>query len=393
MPPGQALVAIKQRLYHILETGKTPDLASRLTDWFIGALIVANVAAVSLETVPRFDTAYGSYFHWFELFSVAVFSIEYFLRLWVCTEHPPFQHIGPFRCRLRFSLTPFALIDLIAILPFYLQLFIGIDLRAMRLFRMLRFLKLARYSPALTSLGRVLSNERRSLAAALLIMFGLLVVSASMIYTVEHEAQPAAFASIPHAMWWAIATLTTVGYGDITPITPIGKMVGGLVMLLGLGMFALPIGIIATGFANEIRTRDFAVTWGMVARVPLFRGMEGQEVARIVGLLKARAVREGEVIVWRGDIADAMYFISSGEVEVDRDGVKRILKAGDFFGEAALLQEERRRVTVKALTHADILVLAADDLRLLIQTDPKLRAEIAAVAREREQDFSQAGPP
>lgn len=380
---------IKRRLYHILETGRTPDLASKVTDWMIGGLIVANIIAVCIETLPAFQGDYGRYFTYFEWFSVAVFTIEYGLRVWVCVEHPPLQDMHPLRARLHYATTPLALVDLIAIAPFYLQFLIGIDLRVMRIFRLLRFMKLAHFSPALVSLGRVLMAERRALAAALLIMVGMLLVSSALIYAVEAEAQPEAFGSIPHAMWWALATLTTVGYGDIVPLTPVGKIIGGIVMLLGLGMFALPIGIIATGFAHEIHLRDFAVTWGMVARVPVFRHVDGQTIARIVGLLEARSVRPGGVIVAQDEELRGLYLISSGEVEIEgENGMRSVLRSGDFFGENALFGAETGRSTFRALTQVDLLFLGAYELSELIRDNPQLAEEMNALIRVRQAELA-----
>lgn len=379
---------VKRRLYHILETGRTPDLASKCADWVIGGLIVANIIIVCIETVPAIQAEYGRYFTCFEWFSVAFFTLEYGLRIWVCVEHPPLQDMHPLRARLHYALTPLALVDLIAIAPFYLQFLIGVDLRVMRIFRLLRFMKLAHFSPALVSLGRVLTAERRALGAALLVMAGMLLVSAALIYAVEGETQPEAFGSIPQAMWWALATLTTVGYGDIVPLTPIGKIIGGVVMLLGLGMFALPIGIIATGFAREIHTRDFAVTWGMVARVPVFRHVDGQTIARIVGLLEARSVRPGGIIVGREEELRGLYLISSGEVEIEGEtGQRTILRTGDFFGENALFGAESGRSSVRAVTQVDLLFLGAYELSELIRENPQLAEEIDALMRARQADL------
>ena len=188
------------------------------------------------------------------------------------------------------------IIDLLAILPWYVYLFVPFDLRALRvlrLFRLFRLLKLLRYSPALQTLKRVVAHEYRALLGALLLMMMLMLFSAAIIYFLERGAQPDKFGSIPAAAWWALATLTTVGYGDIVPITPLGKVFGGIVMLLGLGMFALPIAILATGFSQESARHEFVVTWSMVARVPLFSTLDAAEVAEVTKLLYTRLVPAG----------------------------------------------------------------------------------------------------
>lgn len=286
--------------------------------------------------------------------------------------------------RLSYACGPFAIIDLMAILPFYLALILpGFDLRLLRALRLLRLFKLARYSPALASLWRVLVDERRALAAAFIIVLFLLTASATAIYHVERTLQPEAFGSIPAAMWWAVATLTTVGYGDVVPVTDLGRMIGGLVMVFGLAMFALPIAIIASGFSSEIHRHDFVVTWGMVARVPLFARLDALSVSRITNLLHSRVVTPGMEIVRRGEPAKAMYFIASGEVEVDLLQGSQRLRDGEFFGEMALLQHSERVATVRAVTRCRLLVLDIGDFHQLVAADGDLREAISRVAEER----------
>jgi voltage-gated potassium channel len=374
----------KQRLYHILERGRPDDKVSQFVDWTLVVLIVANVAAAAAATVEPLYDRHKEAFWAFEVFSVAVFTVEYLSRLWVSTEHFSLSRQGPIKARLKFILSPYSLIDLLAILPFYVGLFMPTaDLRFVRVFRLLRLLKLARYSPALVTLWQVLVNEKRALGAALLIMVILLVLSSTAIYYVEHEVQPDKFGSIPDAMWWAIATLTTVGYGDVVPVTGLGRAIGGLVMIFGLAMFALPVGIIASGFATEIHRRDFVVTWGMVARVPLFAKLDALSVARITNLLRARMVAPDVTILRRGDPADAMYFIASGEAEVDLRPEPLRLRDGDFFGEIALLRDTPRTATIRTVTQCRLLVLDKQDFQDLLETDGDLRQAIIEVAEQR----------
>ncbi len=381
--PSPQQRSLRARLYHILEAGKTSDRASLIFDLSITSLIIANVVAFSLETVPAIEAVYGGHLELFNIVSVAVFTVEYLVRIWVCTEHGPYRRLSPVRARWRFVRTPMMIVDLLAIAPFYLAFFFAIDLRVLRVFRLLRFFKLARYSPALMSLSRVLWLERRALAAALIVMSGALLVSSTLLYFIEREAQPEAFGSVPAAMWWSIATLTTVGYGDVVPITAAGRMIGGLVMLLGLGMFALPIGIIATGFSQEIHRREFAVTWGMVARVPLFSALEPDQIFAVMGRLEAMSVARGTHIAHAGDPADAMYFIVGGEVEVVRDGDPVFLTEGDFFGELALLQNTRRRHELVAASDCNLLKLSADDFAVLSRRHPEIRKAVQLVAHRR----------
>ena len=243
---------LKARVSGILEPG---DEDSRYFDPFIMGLIFLNVAAVVLETVDWINLRYAIFFNVFEIFSIAVFTVEYTLRVWSCTANPEFK--DPVRGRLRFMVTPLALIDLMAVLPFYLP-FVFADLRimrAMRLFRLFRVLKLARYSDSLKTFVDVLRLKKEGLLLMFFAIMILLVVSSSLMYDVEHEAQPDAFSSIPAAMWWGIVTLATVGYGDVYPVTPWGKFIGSIVVILGIGLFALPTGVLASGFAEVLALR------------------------------------------------------------------------------------------------------------------------------------------
>lgn len=374
----------KQRLYQILERGRPEDRVSQVVDWTLIVLIVANVAAAAAGTVEALSDRYTEAFWAFEVVSVAIFTAEYLCRLWVCTEHISLSGLGPIKARFKFALSAYSLIDLLAILPFYLALIVPTaDLRFLRVFRLLRLMKLARYSPALATLWQVLVHERRALAAALLIMVILLILSSTAIYHVEHDVQPEKFGSIPAAMWWAIATLTTVGYGDVVPVTGLGRAIGGLVMIFGLAMFALPVGIIASGFATEIHRRDFVVTWGMVARVPIFATLDALSVSRIANLLRARVVSPDTTIFRRGDPPDAMYFIAAGEAEVDVKPAPLRLREGDFFGEIALLRDTPRTATIRTVTQCRLLVLDKEDFKDLLEADGDLRQAIVEVAEQR----------
>lgn len=246
---------VKQRTYEILELAPPGDLASRIFDIFIMTLIFLNLIAVALETVESFWLQYHVYLEYFELFSVIVFTIEYVLRIWSCTVVEDFQ--APVKGRIKFILTPLALIDLLAILPFYLPLLIS-DLRfvrSLRLFRLLRILKLGRYNESLKTLGYVIKSKKEDLIVIFSTVLILLFLASSMIYFVEHDAQPEAFPSIPESMWWGVITLTTVGYGDVYPVTLLGKLMAAMLAILGIGLFALPAGILASGFAEEVEAR------------------------------------------------------------------------------------------------------------------------------------------
>jgi voltage-gated potassium channel len=376
-------MTLRQRVHDVLDFGSEYDPVTQAVNIFLVTLILLNVAAFAAETVPEIGQRFGSAFELFNLVSVAIFTIEYVLRLWSCVELPYLRALPNWSRRAKYASRPLMVIDLIAILPFYLGFLVGMDLRFLRVFRLFRFLKLARYSPALVALGRVFANERRALFGALLVMLALLLFASSGIYFLERHAQPEIFGSIPSAAWWALATLTTVGYGDVVPVTALGRVFGGLIMIFGLGMFALPIGIIATGFSHEANRREFVITWGMVARVPIFAQLEAAVVAQIGALLHSHSYQEGELIIRAGDVADAMYFIASGEVAVDADEGQVRLGEGDFFGEMALLYRRQREHNVTAVTQCRVLVLDKMDFERLTHRQPELLSHIRSVAEAR----------
>ena len=240
------------------------------------------------------------------------------------------------------------------------------------MFRIVRFFKIARYSPAMRSLLDVLYRERRALFGCLVITMGSALVAAALMHLAEGKVQPDKLGTIPDALWWAIVTIGTIGYGDVVPVTAIGKLIATGTIFVGLIMMALPIGIIATAFAEQIHRRDFIVTWGMIARVPLFAELEAADISDIMGLLRAQVAEADEVIVRAGDPAHSMYFIAAGEVEVALKKERLRLGVGQFFGEVAVLRRARRSATATALTRTNLLVLSAQDLHALMQRDPRM---------------------
>jgi len=251
---------LKKRISEILEVATPGDQLSRIFDIFIITLISLNIIAVILETVESLSSKYMPFFRNFEIFSVVIFTIEYISRIWSCTVNAKFKN--PVLGRIRFALTPLLIVDLLAILPFYLRMIIPMIipfdlrfLRAFRLMRILRMFKIGRYSESLRMFGRVLKAKKEELLIAVFMILILLIISSSLMYFVENEAQPQTFSSIPDAMWWGVTTLTTVGYGDVYPVTPVGKFLGAIIAILGIGIFALPTGILASGFVEEIQKR------------------------------------------------------------------------------------------------------------------------------------------
>ncbi len=248
---------MKARVHSVLE--RTDGRVSAF-DLFIITLICLNVVALIVETVEEIHEVSPFFFQTFDTVSVAIFTIEYVLRIWSCTSEEKYGH--PLWGRLRFAVTPVVFIDLLAILPFYVALLapVGlVDLRVLRFLRAVRLLariaRLSRYSSGLRTSVGVINAKRAELITVIVFLSILLLMASSLMFFAEHEAQPDKFANIPQAMWWSIITLTTVGYGDVTPVTGAGRFFAGLIAILGIGLFALPAGILGSGFMEEMSRR------------------------------------------------------------------------------------------------------------------------------------------
>jgi len=374
----------KRALYEVLEDTGKRKLAARSLRHFLVFLILVNIVLAVLETVPDIRDFLGTHLRLVQLGSGFIFVIEYVLRLYVADLHPPLRRYGPVGARLRYAVHPDAVIDLIGALPLLFVLFLPNQaVTIVVILRLMRFLKLARYSPALRSLISAVVAERKALLGSTMIICGVILMAATLMYLIEHNVQPEKFRSILHGIYWAITTVTTVGYGDVVPVSNLGKMVGSVVMLMGYGLIALPVGIIASAFAREIHSRDFVVTWSMVARVPLFEDLKAAEIAEVAKLLQAQSVKKGVNIADRGDIADKMYFIADGEVAIKLEHDTVYLGEGNFFGELALINQTRRTASVTAYSDCQLLVLEADALRQLMDRDSALAKKIMDEARER----------
>ena len=381
--PRDKVKELRRRVYVVLEQGPVGDGLGGIIDRLLVVLIVINLIAVTLESVPDLGARYAFAFELIEYFSLLVFTLEYGLRLWCAVEHGPHQHLSGTRARLKYALSPAGLVDLAAVLPFWLALVLPADFRFVLVFRMVRFFKIARYSPAMRSLLDVLYRERRALFGCLVITLGISLVAAALMHLAEGKVQPDKLGTIPDALWWSIVTVGTIGYGDVVPVTVLGKLIATGTIFLGLIMMALPIGIIATAFSEQIHRRDFIVTWGMIARVPLFAELDAGEIGDIMQLLRAQLAEAGETIVRAGEAAHSMYFIADGEVEVALKREHIRLGIGQFFGEVAVLRRVRRSATATALTRTSLLVLDAQDLHALMQRDPRIAKRIKDVVEKR----------
>jgi len=348
-------------LHAMIEPGR-PWLRAVL----IGA-IVLSIAGATAGTLPT--VAATGLPRAVEMLCSAIFAAEYAARLWSAPQRVPYA--------------PMLLLDLVCLLPLPLVWLAPGATGPILLLQMLRFVRLARYSRGLQAVAAVFVAERGPLLASLVIGGGMLLLAATGMYLLEGAAQPDKLGSVPHAMYWAIITLATVGYGDIFPITPGGKIFAGIAAVSGIVFFALPVAIIASGFLEQIRRRDFVVSYGMVARVPLFAGLNAAAVIEVTGMLRASRMQKDAIILRVGDMGDAMYFIAAGQVEVVLPDRTVLLGEGDFFGEAAVLGNARRNASVLARTTCDLLTLDAADVLRLAGRHPAVGEALRAAAAAR----------
>ena len=314
-----------------------------------------------------------------------LFLIEYLIRLWVAPENPHFIASTPAQTRIAWALSPAGIIDLLAVIP-ALAVASGearLGAESASVFVLLWVSKLATRASGVALIARVFHNERSALGAAAALFAIVLFSSATVAHWLEAEAQPQFFGSIPSSLWWAAVTLTTTGYGDVVPQTTAGRMLGGLVMLCGICVLALLAGILATGFAKEVRRREFMRIWDLVAQVPFFSELGAVAVSDIVGQLHSRSFSARVRVIHKGEAGDSMYFIVTGSVQVQIGQRKEILREGDFFGEMALLERKPRSADVVTLTPCTTLVLEAADFYRLAGQQPALIAAIEAEAKRR----------
>ena len=318
-----------------------------------------------------------------------IFLVEYLTRLWVAPETPRYDQDTPTKARLRWAVSIPGLIGLLAVLPAFMfaggYAITGAD--AASVFCILWILKVGLHAPAFSTLARVVSNERAPIASVLILFAILLMIAATGAHMLERVRQPEQFGSLPGAMWWAVVTLTTTGYGDVVPLTLGGRLIGAMLMIAGIAVLALMTGVLATGFAQEERRREYLRVWEQVARVPLFASLGVVTLSEIVGKLRTRYYPPRITVVRRGDAGNSMFFISSGEVEVRLpNGGSVRLGEGAFFGEMALLERQPRSATVSTTRPTTLLVLYASDFYEIASHIPKLAEAVEIEAKRRREE-------
>jgi voltage-gated potassium channel len=367
-----------QRLYRLLQPGD-PETAARMWRWLHHAMVAAGIGVFLALTVAEWRGDYGIELAIVFFIVAGFFVFDYLLRLYAAAGAPGAAHRGVLRARLSWAMSLGGLYDLLGAAPGVIAV---IDRREASLFGFIWVFKLVRYSPGLSILQRVIANARQALLSVLLGLVIVLLSAASLAYLLEHDVPQMQgdviafpFRSIPAALWWAIVTLTTTGYGDVVPQTLAGRMLAGAVMVCGIMVFALLAGILATGYAEEMRRREFLRTWDLVARVPFFHNLGATLIAEVARLLRARDYPPNAIIMRRGEPGDCMYFIAEGVVEIQVKGHPR-LESGAFFGELALLTGSPRNATVVAVQGCVLLTLDIVDFFELIGRQPELARAI-----------------
>ena len=341
------------------------------------AAYVAVTIGVGVMVLLTFAPAYEAAHHWVDavLWACwAYFAFEWAVRL---------RHARQSHRALAYVLSGRGLVDAIAAIAIPLAFLCGIEAKTAWLLAVLWVLKVVPGIPGLRQLRRVLVQESGPLFSVLVIFLMVLFLASVAVYFLERDVQPAAFGSVPATMWWAVVTLTTVGYGDAVPVTVLGRMIAAMVMICGLGVFGLWTGILATGFAAETRRDNFLKTWDSVSKVPFFASLGPSAIADVTHMLRTMELPARTMIIRKGTQGDCMYFIAAGEVEVDLPGKKVQLGDGAFFGEMALLGNNLRGANVSTTKVSRLLVLDLVDFRVLMARHPDLAETIDAEAKRR----------
>ena len=341
------------------------------------AAYVAVAAGVAMMLLLTVDPAYEAAHHWVD--AVLWVCLAFFVFEWVVR----LRHAYAAQRLWAYAVSVRGLVDASSAAAVPIALVVGAQPKTAWLLGVLWMFKVVSGIPGLRQLRRVLVLESGSLLSVLVIFLMVLFLSSVAVHYLERDVQPATFGSVPATLWWAVATLTTTGYGDVVPITPLGRLVAGMVMICGLGVFGLWTGILATGFAAETRRDNFLKTWESVSKVPFFAALGPAAIADVTHMLRTMDLPGRTMIMRKGQVGDCMYFIAEGEVEVDLPGKKIALGAGAFFGEMALLGNNLRSANISTTRMSKLLVLDLVDFRVLMARHPDLAQTIDAEAKRR----------
>ncbi|MGD0850579.1 cyclic nucleotide-gated ion channel [Bradyrhizobium sp.] len=344
------------------------------------AAYVAIATGVAVMVLLTVDPAYETAHRWVDALLWAC--LAFFVFEWVVRLRHAFQAQRGWT----YAISGRGLVDAIAATAVPLAMILGANPKTAWLLGVFWMLKVVPGIPGLRQLRRVLVLESGPLLSVLVIFLMVLLLASVAEYFLERDFQPTVFGSVPAALWWAVATLTTTGYGDVVPITPLGRVVAAAVMICGLGVFGLWTGILATGFAAETRRDNFLKTWESVSKVPFFAALGPAAIADVTHMLRTMDLPSRTMIIRKGQTGDCMYFLAAGEVEVDLPGKKVTLGEGAFFGEMALLGNHLRSANITTTRVSKLLVLDLVDFRMLMARHPDLAETIDAEARRRAQE-------
>mgnify|MGYP001325822036 CR=1 FL=1 len=375
MTPG-----LRAEVYRIMAPVGDPSISKHAISLVLIATIIAAAFEAILATLPGLPQSHREILTNLQITAFGVFTLEYVARLWIAPLGSP---TNPHKALRAYAFSFLGLLDLVVIAPFWFGLVARLPDSILLMASLVSLLKLARFVRGLGIFVSVFRNEAQSLLASLIVLIVLLIFASGLVFLAEFPAQPKVFASIPHTLWWGIVTIATVGYGDMAPCTVLGRFLGGIFMLLGIAVFAVPAGILAAGFAKELQKREFVVTWKTVMRMPLFAGLDAYVIAEISRLLSTQIIPPNTVIVRKGDPAQAMFFVMEGDVQVEVSPRPIRLAAGQYFGEIALLKDIERTATVTSISEVRLLVLDAKNFRRLLDDHPGLRETVTRVAESR----------
>jgi len=383
------ILGMRKRIFDLLDPNSHEHAAFRVRLMNVFVIII-GICAVSAGTITALTPSSRIIAGIVTQVVSFIFILEYGIRFWIAPEIKHSDNLTDIQLRRRWALSFEGIIDLLAVVPALSvvsgELQPGAESSAV--FVLLWVIKLSTHAPGVEVIAHVFHNERSTLAAAAALFTIALFSAATVVYWVERAGQPEAFGSIPAALWWAVVTLTTTGYGDAVPKTFLGQLLSGFVMICGICVLALLAGILATGFSAELRRREFVRVWDLVAKVPLFSEAGAITISEIVSSLRSRSYPANATIIRRGAPGDSMYFIVSGSVEVQKGTRKIALYDGNFFGEMSLLNRTPRSADVVTTTPCTMLVLNAADFYVLAGKQPNLIAAIANEAKHRHLDES-----
>ena len=356
----------------------TRSLAARVAHSISMATVVLGVTGVVLVSDPEYRPMAPLLVD----VPLVIFALEYACRLWSAPELT-IAHGHDRKMRWRWVRSAFGIVDGLAVFCIPIAWVVGVADAQADLFGVLWIFKLARYSHGLAVLGRVVWLEAEPLLGVLFVFVVVLLCASVLICLMEGKAQPSTLGTVPKALWWTIVTVTTTGYGDVTPVTAAGRILAGVVMVCGIIVFALWAGILTTGFSQEMRRRAFLKTWDLVAQVPLFHNVGATVISEIAQRLRPCEVAADAIVLRRGDLGDCMYFIVNGEIMIHAESHTISLHAGNFFGELALITGARRNATAVATRSSQLLLLDIADFREMAARHPELTAAIRQEAERR----------